>query len=114
MYDKDAGSPAANIMETKLLINSVISDAKKGARFMSADLKEFFLNTPMERAEYMRVHYHHIPQDIRTRYNLDEKVNKQGYIYIKIKKGMYGLKQAAILAYDYLKNHLKDVGYHPV
>ena len=40
-YHKDAGSSAANIMETKLLINSVISGAKKGARFMSADLKGF-------------------------------------------------------------------------
>ena len=26
---------------------------------------------------------------------------------------MHGLKQAAILAYDYIK-HLKDSGYHPV
>ena len=41
-YDKDAGSPAANITETKILVNSVISDAKQGARFMSADLKDFF------------------------------------------------------------------------
>ena len=113
-YDNDAGSPAANIIETKLLVNSVISDAKKGARFMSADIKDFFLNTPMERPEYMRVHYRHIPQDIRNRYNLDSKVNKDGFIYIKIKKGMYGLKQAAILAYNHIKQHLKDFGYHPV
>ena len=68
----------------------------------------------MARPEYMRVHYRHIPQDIRIRYNLDAKVNQHGYLYIKIKKGMYGLKQAAILAYDYIKNHLGKFGYHPV
>lgn len=37
-YLYDAGSPAANMLETKLLINSVISDATKGARFLSAVL----------------------------------------------------------------------------
>ena len=30
-YLEDAGSPASNIIETKLLINSVISDTHKGA-----------------------------------------------------------------------------------
>lgn len=42
-YIHDAGSPTTNLLETKLLINSVISDAHKGARFLSADLKDFFL-----------------------------------------------------------------------
>ena len=60
----------------------------------------------MERSEYMRVHYWHIPLDIRKCYKLDEKVTENGYVYIKIKKGMYGLKQAAMLAYDYLKDNL--------
>ena len=66
---------------------------------MSADLKDFFLATPMEGDEYMKVAYKHFPQDIRTRYNLDAKVTASGHIFIKIKKGMYGLKQPAILAY---------------
>ena len=46
-YDGDAGAPAASLLETKLMINSVISDAKHGAKFMSCDLKDFFLATPM-------------------------------------------------------------------
>ena len=50
-YPDDAGSPAANMLETKILINSVISDARKGARFMSADVKYFFLNSPMQRPD---------------------------------------------------------------
>ena len=55
MYLDDAGSPAANLMETKLLVNSTISDAKHGARFMSADIKDYFLATPMKECEYMKV-----------------------------------------------------------
>ena len=40
--DDDTSSPAASLLETKLMLNSVISDAKQGARFMSLDLKDFF------------------------------------------------------------------------
>ena len=52
-YPDDAGASVSNILETKILINSVISDSKRGARFMSADVKGFFLNSPMKRPEYM-------------------------------------------------------------
>ena len=113
-YDDDAGSPAANLLETKILLNSTISDADKGARFMSADIKDHFLATPMENPEYMRVKYKYIPIDIRRRYNLDAKVAENDYIYIKIKKGMPGLRQAALLAYKHLKNSLQPYGYFPV
>ena len=113
-YLDDAGSPAANMLETKILLNSVISDAHKGARFMSADLKDHFLSTPMSNSEYMRVPYHRLPQDIKDTYNLDTIVTPDNYVYIKINKGMYGLKQAAILAYQHIKNALSLQGYHPV
>ena len=113
-YPDDAGSPAANLLETKILLNSVISDADKGARFMCADIKDHFLATPMDHPEYMRVQYKYIPNDIRHRYNLNSKVTSDGYIYIKIQKGMPGLKQAAILAYRHLKNCLEPFGYQPI
>ena len=38
-YNDDAASPAATLLETKLLLNSVISDAHNGARFMTIDIK---------------------------------------------------------------------------
>ena len=62
----------------------------------------------------MKVNYKHIPQDIRDYYNLDQKVTVDNYIYIRIKKGMYGLKQVAILAYTQLKDRLLPHGYAPV
>ncbi len=112
-YDSDAGSPAASLVETKMTLNSTISDAHRGARFMSADLKDFFLATKMAEPEYMRIPYKYFPQDVRAQYDLDSKVTSDGYIYIKIKKGMYGLKQAAVLAYDQLVEHLAPYGYYP-
>ena len=113
-YDEDPGSPAASLLETKLLVNSIISDAHEGARFMSCDLKDFFLATPMKSAEYMKIKWKYLPQDIRDKYNLQEKLAADGYVYVKIKKGMYGLKQAAILAYDLLVKNLTKSGYSPI
>ena len=109
----DAGSPAASLLETKLILNSTISDAHKGARFLSADLKDHFLASPMEETEYMRIHSRYFLEDIRQQYNIDELINEDGYVYVMIKKGMYGLKQAAILAYKHLVNLLEPHGYRP-
>ena len=40
-YKNDTASPTENLLDTKILLNSPISDAKNGARFMSADIKDF-------------------------------------------------------------------------
>ena len=112
-YPYDAASPASNLVDAKLMLNSVISDANQGARFMAADLKDFFLNTPMERAEYMKIKYKYFPQSIRIAYNLESLVTDDDWVYVKIVKGMYGLKQAARIAYDLLKQQLALHGYAP-
>jgi hypothetical protein len=113
-YEEDAGAPAASLFKTKLLINSTISDSHKGARFMCADLKDHFLATPMKDPEYMRIHYKYFSPAMRQQYNLESIVHTDGYVYIKIKKGMYGLKQAALLAYQHLVKQLAPHGYHPI
>ena len=112
-YPSDAGSPAASLLEAKLLLNSTISDADSGARFLSADIKDFFLATPMDDPEYMRIHSKYFFQDIRAQYDIENKVASDGYIYVRINKGMYGLKQAAVLAYNGLVKNLKPHGYFP-
>ena len=113
-YDADAGSPAASLLETKIMLNSIISDAHRGAKFMGLDLKDFFLASPMARPEYMRINYKHFPQDIKEMYNIDALKASDNYVYVKIKRGMYGLKQAAILAYEFLVTNLSHYGYKPL
>ena len=78
---------------------------------MCTDIKDHFLATLIKNPEYMRVKYKYILQDIRLKYNLDKKVTANGYIYIKIQKDILGLKQVAILAYQYLKLCLEPFGY---
>ncbi len=68
----------------------------------------------MDRPEYMKVPLRYFPSDIQKQYNLTEKVTTSGYIYIKIKKGMYGLKQAAFLEYNNLTKNLNADGYEPI
>ena len=113
-YLDDVGSPATNILETKVLLNITISDAKKGVRFMTEYIQHYFLATPMARPEFMKVRYKHIPDNIRFQYKLHDKLSSQDYIYIRINKGMYGLKKSAILAYENLKQSLTPHSYVPI
>ena len=85
-FPDDPASPASGLLETKLLLNSVISDAHKGARFLSADLKDHFLASPMEETEYMRIHSRYFLDDIRKQYNIKELTDEDGYVYVMIKK----------------------------
>ena len=101
------------MLETKKLFNSVISDAKNGTRFCSMDLKDMFLHTPMLHPEYMKVPFKYFPEDIRQKYDLYNIVHDD-FIYIKIKKGMYGLKQAAVLAYEHLSTYLIKASYSKI
>ena len=53
-------------------LNSVIPTP--GAQYMTLDVKNFYLNTPMSRYEYVRIKIDDIPEEIIVEYNLQEKV----------------------------------------
>ena len=74
----------------------------------------FFLETPMSRVEYNRIHSKYPPADIRALYHIDGLIAKDGYVYINITKCMYGLKQAPIIAYKEIIDHMDPNGYYPV
>jgi hypothetical protein len=54
-----------------------------------------------------------IPQEIVDTYKLLEKENN-GYIYIQINKGVYGMPQSGRLANNLLFKHLAPHEYNPV
>ena len=91
--------------------NRVIST--RNARYMCADVKNFYLCTPLERYEYMMMPINLIPQEFIDLYDLGSKV-KNGYVYIEIQRGMYGLPQAGILANKLLKERLLQNDYFEV
>lgn len=112
---QDVRSPAVSIIDAKLHFNSTISDASKGARYATADIKDFFLNSTMKVFQYVRVHRKYVPQEIIDAYELtDDHFDSRGFIYLEIQKGVYGLKEASILAYQQLCEHLSKYDYFPV
>ena len=78
---------------------------------MTIDTKNFYLNTPMERSEYMRMKLSNLPADVVKKYNLQAKVTKYGYVYIEICKGIYGLPHSGILSQDLLEKNINTKGY---
>ena len=96
------------MVSSKILWNSIIST--KGARFAGADIKNMYLETPLDRFEYMKMPIALIPANIIAHYHLNKKV-LDGYVCMDIRKGMYGLPQAGIRANKLLKRRLARHNY---
>ncbi len=108
-YPSDCSMPTVDMVMVKLHLNSVIST--KRARYCTIDLKDFYVMTPMTRPKFMRMKIKDLPVEIIELYKLNDKATSDGFIYIKIQKGMDGLRQAGILAQELLKKRLNKHGY---
>lgn len=107
-YDGNASTRTSDLTTVKLHLNSVIST--ENGRYMTIDLKDFYLNTRLDTKEYMRIPVSLIPVRVMDTYNLWPLVH-DGYVYVEIGGGMYGLSQAGIIANRELKRHLLTHGY---
>jgi hypothetical protein len=82
-----------------------------GARFMTMDISNFYLNLPLARPEYIQIKISDIPEEIINECNLCNKVTESGHVHIEANKGMYGLPQAGLIANELLKKQLNEHGY---
>ena len=96
----NTGYPDPSLLETNITINSTISDVHEVARFVGVNLKEYFSDSPINSPEFMYIRRKCFPGDISKQYNIDAISDADGYLYIRIKKSMYGLKQSAVIAYN--------------
>ena len=108
-YPGEVATPTADMLVAKMLFNSVVST--KGAKFMTLDISNFYLMTPLKRPEYIRIKLADIPQEVIDEYNLQDKATPDGSIHIVANKGMYGLPQAGLLANELLEKRLNKNGY---
>ena len=92
----------------KILVNSILSTPN--AKCIMMDIKDFYLRTPMERPEYMRLKITDIPDEIIEQYKLKLSVTPDGYVYCTITRGMYGLPQAGLIAQELLAKRLAEYG----
>jgi hypothetical protein len=72
-YPGDCRTPAADLITVKLLPNSIIS--MPHSKFMTLDLKDFYLMTPIKRYEYFHMDIELFLKDIINQYNLENKVD---------------------------------------
>ena len=80
VYLGDCGTSTVDLLTVKLLLNSVISTPD--SKFMTIDIKDFYLNTPMDCFEYIKLKLSDLPEDFVTLYNLVSKVDKNGFVYL--------------------------------
>ena len=103
-YPDDVGTPTADLLLIKKILNSTIST--DGAKFATADLSNFYLMTPLKQPEYGRVKLMDIPDEIIEEYKLREKATAVGWVYFKVVRGMYGLPQSGSNSHDELEERL--------
>ena len=73
--------------------------------------KNVSLITPLRRYEHRKLRLNELPEDVIEQYKLKDKATPEGYIYVEVRKGMYGLPQAGLLAQELLEKQLNEKGY---
>jgi hypothetical protein len=109
-YSGDVATSTADITTFKILINSTLYTEE--AAMMMMDIKNYYLGTPLPWFEYMKMLLSRFPEEIVQKYNLNA-LAVDGWVYIEIRKGMYGLKQAGLLANKLPQTRLAPFGYYP-
>jgi hypothetical protein len=94
-YSGNVATSTADITIFRILINSTLSTAD--AAMMMMDINNYYLGTPLTRFEYMKMLLSRFPEEIINKYNLNS-LAVDGWVYIEIRKGMYGLKHAGLFA----------------
>ena len=86
-YLVNFGTPTVELTTEKILLNSIVSTLNE--KFMTIDIKYFYLNTLMAQIKCMRLKLSNLPKSVVQHYNLQEKVSRGGYVYVDIKRGVY-------------------------
>jgi hypothetical protein len=102
-YPGELTTQTANLTTSKLMWNSVLST--KGAKYMCLDIKNFYLTAPLDRYEYMKMPLSLFPSWTKEQYNLDK-------LDLEMRRAVWGLPQAGILANKLLRKRLLPHGYY--
>jgi hypothetical protein len=94
-YAGEVVTSTADITTFKILINSNLSTEE--AATMVMDIKSYHLSNPLPTFEYIKMFMSHFPDEIIQKYNLNA-LAVDSWVYIEIRKDMYGLKQAGLFA----------------
>ena len=107
-YPGEVSTKTSDLITAKCLLNSIVSTPN--ARMACFDIKDFYLNNVLPRSEYVRIPVRTLPQAIIDTYKLEPMI-ADGYVYVEVTKGMYGLPQAGRVANDALLPRLAEAGF---
>ena len=80
---------------------------------MGIDIKSFSITATLDRYEYMKMPLDIFPQHTQVQYDLDRKA-KNGFVYLEIRRAIYGLPQSGDLTNKLLRQLLEPFGYYEV
>jgi hypothetical protein len=83
----------------------------QAALWLTMDIKDYYLGTPLVRPEFLRIPTHLVPSEVIERHRLQPFIHRDSILF-QVDKGMYGLPQAGLLAQQRLVQHLAQHGYH--
>ena len=106
-YPGAVSARTAELTVVKVLLNATVS---ANAHFVTADIKDFYLGTPLDRPEFIRLPLKYLPTKFLDLYSLHPFIHNGSILFI-IEKGMYGLPQAGLLAQKQLEKLLAKHGY---
>ena len=109
-YDGETSTNSASMTTIKIHQNSVLSTA--GTRYTTADAGNMYLASMLREPQYVRFKLRQVPQSIQEQYQLQDIVDNAGYVYAKINKAMYGLKESGRIANEDIVDHLAMHVYH--
>ncbi len=98
-----------DLTTSKLMWNSVLSTA--GAKYMYLDTKNLYLTAPLDQFECIKMPIDLFPEWIVKQYELMKHV-LNGFIYLKMRRAVWGLPQAGILANKPLQRRLLPHRYY--
>ena len=107
-YPGDVSARTADMDVIKILIHSVICEK---AKWLTMDIKDFYLGTPLERPQYIRIPTKFLSTQSINKHNLQKYLHNGGALF-RIEKGMYGLPEAGILAQKRLIDLLLHTCFH--
>ena len=91
------------------MINSVLSH--KGAKFITYDIRNYYLATSLDYPEYAKIKLTDIPQDFIDKYNLHGYIH-EGWVYLEIRNIVYGLPQPGSLSNELMDKRLLKHNYY--
>jgi hypothetical protein len=108
-YKASALVHTADLDTVKLYWNSIISTAL--AKYMCLDIKNFYLTAALEYYKYMKIPLTFFPEWFVEQYKLTRHA-LHGFLHLEMRRAVWGLPQAGILANKCLRQKLKPFGYY--